>query len=82
MAYRKKAHIILAQKPDILIVPECEHPSKLKFGNDIPIQSDSMWYGVNQNKGLGIFSFGDYKLQLLVIHNPEIKTILPIAVTG
>ena len=31
MAFRKKASIILNYKPDILIVPECEYPDKLKF---------------------------------------------------
>ena len=31
MAFRKKADFILTYKPDILIVPECEHPDKLKF---------------------------------------------------
>jgi hypothetical protein len=31
MAFRKKADLILAHKPDILIVPECEHPDKLNL---------------------------------------------------
>lgn len=82
MAYRKKAEFIVAHKPDILIVPECEHPDKLKFKNDIPIPTDILWYGTNQNKGLGVFSYNNYKLDLLDIHNVDIKLILPIAVTG
>ncbi len=28
MAFRKKTDFILAHKPDILLVPECEHPGK------------------------------------------------------
>lgn len=82
MAFRKKVQFILSQSPDILIVPECEHLDKLKFGDEILKPSDSLWFGKNLNKGLGIFSYGDYKLRLLEIHNPEIKTIIPIEVTG
>jgi exodeoxyribonuclease III len=36
MAYRKKAGFILKHQPDIVIVPECEHPDKLKFNKDTP----------------------------------------------
>jgi exodeoxyribonuclease-3 len=81
MAYRKKADFILSHKPDILIVPECERPDKLKFKPGIPAPSDLLWQGSNQNKGLGVFSYSKYKFKLLDIHNPDIKTILPISVT-
>jgi exonuclease III len=82
MAFRKKAQFILAEKPDILIVPECEHPDKLKFDTNVEIPTDYFWYGTNLNKGLGVFSYGNYKFELLKIHDPEIKTILPLKVTG
>ena len=82
MAYRRKAEAILKYNPDILIIPECEHPDKLKFMDGISNHSDILWYGHNQNKGMGIFAFGKYKLQLLEIHNPDLKVILPIEVTG
>jgi exonuclease III len=82
MAFRKKAEFILKHKPDVLIVPECEHPDKLKFKAHTPKPNDMLWFGTNQNKGLGIFSFGNYKLRQISNHNPEIKMIVPIAVTG
>jgi len=82
MAFRKKADLILKYKPDILVIPECEHPDKLKFGPDTPIPTNIIWQGSNQHKGLAVFSYGKYKLRLLDIHNPEIKIILPIAVTS
>ena len=82
MAFRKKADFILTHKPDILIVPECEHPDKLKFNIDIPKPNDMLWFGTNQNKGLGVFSYSHHKFDLLDNHNPELKTILPISVTG
>ena len=32
-AFRKKVDVILTQKPDILVVQECEHPDKLLFNS-------------------------------------------------
>ena len=82
MAFRKKAKYILEYKPDIIIVPECEHPDKLKFDVGTPIPTDIFWYGTNRNKGIGIFSYSSYRFKLMDEHNPDIKIILPIAVTG
>ncbi|MES1224591.1 MAG: endonuclease/exonuclease/phosphatase family protein [Bacteroidota bacterium] len=82
MAFRKKAAILLELKPDIVVVPECECPAKLKFTEGTPVPKNILWHGENQNKGLGVFSYGDYKLKLLKSHNSAIKTILPISVTG
>ena len=82
MAFRKKADFVLAHQPDILVIQECEHLDKLKFDSELPLPSNMLWYGTNQHKGLGVFSYSDYKLQLLDYHNPNFKNILPIAVTG
>jgi exonuclease III len=82
MAFRKKARYILAYKPDILVVQECEHPDKLKWDKDLPQPTDVLWYGANPHKGLAVFSYGSYRFKLLKNHNPDIKLILPIAVTG
>ncbi len=82
MAFRKKAHFIVSKSPDILIVPECESLEKLKFEHEFDLPNSFLWFGENQNKGLGVFSFGKYELELLPVHNPEIKTVLPIKVSG
>src|SRR6266496_5852553 len=82
MAFRKKADIILKHKPDILIVPECEHPDKLKFSNDTPKPEDILWFGNNPNKGLGIFSYSHFRFKLRKTHNPKLQTIIPISVKG
>lgn len=82
MAFRKKADYILQHKPDILIVPECEHLDKLKFNTDTLRPTDSLWFGTNHNKGLGIFSYCDYRFQLLNIHDPELRMIIPVLVTN
>lgn len=82
MAFRKKAGSILAHKPDILVIPECEHPDKLIFDTDVPQPTDVLWFGENKNKGLGIFSYSDFRFRLIRTHNPLFKMIVPIAVTG
>jgi exodeoxyribonuclease III len=82
MAFRKKAHTILTYKPDILVVPECEHPDKLLFNDGIPKPNDALWFGSNRNKGLGIFSYSNLKFKVLDVHNENLRMIIPIQVTG
>ena len=82
MAFRNKADLILKYKPDIVVVPECEHPDKLIFKNGTRKPGDTLWFGKNQNKGLGIFSYCKFRFKVLDIHNDDFKTIVPIAVSG
>ncbi len=82
MAFRKKANFILKHEPDILIVPECEHPDKLVFPIDTPKPTDTLWFGKNPHKGLAIFSYCDFRFKVLEEHNEDFKMIIPIAVTG
>lgn len=82
MVFRKKAEYIFAYKPDILVVPECENQDKLKFAEGLQLPTDILWHGKNQHKGIGVFSFNGYKLELLDCHNASFKNILPISVTG
>jgi exonuclease III len=82
MAFRKKASFILAHKPDILIVPECEHPDRLVFPMGTPKPTDLVWFGKNQNKGLAVFSYSDFRFTVLDNHNPDLQMIIPIAVKG
>ncbi len=79
MAFRRKAGFILVHQPDILIVPECEHPDKLVFDNNTPKPSSMLWFGSNPHKGLGIFAYNDFTLKLRRMYNPELKLIVPIA---
>lgn len=80
MAFRKKAEFILTEKPDILIVPECENKERLTFGLYTKQPTDIFWYGDNLNKGVGIFTFNDFQIKLLDIHNPDFKYILPLSI--
>ncbi|MBC8048220.1 MAG: endonuclease/exonuclease/phosphatase family protein [Fimbriimonadaceae bacterium] len=80
MAYRKKAKYVLALTPDIVIIPECEHPDNLKWDAYTKIPTDICWEGMNINKGLGVFSYSNYKFEMLDEYNPDIKTIIPIRI--
>jgi exodeoxyribonuclease-3 len=82
MAFRNKAEYILRHKPDILVVPECEHPDKFHFTKKRHHPRDAVWFGSNPNKGLGVFSYSDFRFRLLNVHNDAFRTILPIAVSG
>lgn len=82
MAFRKKADFILGYKPDILLVPECEHPEKLIFSSETVKPAQTLWFGKNKNKGFGIFSYSKYEFTVLDVYNEDFKMIIPIAVTG
>lgn len=82
MAFRKKASVISAFSPDILVVPECECPDKLLFDLYTPKPNQILWFGENQNKGLGIFSYSNYTFKLLDAHNPKLRTIVPLEVSN
>lgn len=82
MAFRKKAAAILEYKPDILIVPECEHPDKLLFPKDVLQPKQILWFGKNQHKGLAVFSFSKYHFTVPDFHNQDFQMIIPIVVTG
>jgi exodeoxyribonuclease III len=81
MAFRKKAANIFALKPDILVVPECENPERLKFLNNNP-PTATLWYGENNNKGLGVFSYTNFSFKINKKHNPDFKTIIPLTATN
>jgi exodeoxyribonuclease III len=82
MAFRKKAKFILALQPDIVVVPECEHPDKLQFDTGTKQPTAVFWQGTNLNKGIGIFSYSGYRFKLHKSHNPAFRHVLPLVVTG
>ena len=81
MAFRRKAEQILKLDPDILVVPECEHPDKLLFSDEIKKTTNTVWIGKNLHKGLGVFSFNKYRIRLLDCHNTNLQLIAPVEVT-
>lgn len=80
MAFRKKAEFILNENPDIIIVPESENPEKLKFKKDITLPTDIFWYGDNPNKGIGVYSYSNFKISLSDLHNPDFRYVIPLLI--
>lgn len=81
-AFRKKYKQILELEPDILIISECESEEKLRFGELTPTPNDFIWYSSSGKKGLGIFSYSDYRLELMKEFNPKYRYVLPIKVSN
>ncbi len=82
MAFRKKAQYILAHSPDILVVPECEHPDKIIFPSKFKQPTDKLWFGNNQHKGLGVFSFCDFRFKVLDVYNENFRMMLHKQIQG
>lgn len=77
-AFRKKNDLVLRLNPDLVIVTECENPQRLKFGELTPTPLSYYWYGSNQNKGIAILSYSDYKVEVLDAFNPAFRYVIPI----
>jgi len=73
MAYWKKAKLISEYHPDLMVIPECEFFEKTK---------KNLWFGDNSKKGIGIFSYSDFKFQLHDTYNPSFRYVIPIRVMG
>ncbi len=82
MAFRKKWEHLLNHQPDILIIQECEHPSKFKESEEIPNINEFLWIGENQNKGVGIISFNNYRVSLADYYSQEFQYVIPVNVSG
>jgi exonuclease III len=82
MKYRVKADEILTLQPDIVVVPECENPERLKFGMFTDKPNDILWFGENENKGLGVFSYSNFKFKVHDWYNPNFRMIVPIHVSN
>lgn len=82
MAFRKKNEKIIALNPDIIVVCECENKEKLKLGSLTPTPNDFVWYGDNEHKGIGIFSYSDYKFELIKEFNNEFRYVIPLKVSN
>ena len=67
-------------KPDLLIISECENIEKIS--EECPFLKPSFvyWYGSNKHKGIGIFSFAKYKVELRTEFNPDFRYIIPLRV--
>ena len=77
MRFRDDYAYALSYKPDIMIIPECESLDKI----EAPQISDSYWIGDNVSKGLGVFTFNDFKIDLYDKYTNRYKYILPLVIS-
>src|SRR5258707_2586953 len=81
MAFRRKFTRLIALKPDLAIIPECE--SREFFAAEAAFAPRSaVWIGDNPRKGLGIFTFGEFRARLDAIHRPDIPYVVPVRISG
>jgi exodeoxyribonuclease III len=77
MGFSKKTDALLALNPDVAVIPECSEKSAIAFRER---GFDSLWFGYNANKGLGVFVRKDWQIRMLA--PPEFKWIVPIEVNA
>lgn len=79
MKFREDLQEVFPLKPDLLVISECENIDRLNLPREgLPEPSDAFWIGDNQSKGLGVFTFNGYKLELYENYSDEFKYILPL----
>jgi len=81
-AFRKKCHLIESVcKPDLLVIQECEDPSK-STSNYRKWAGDYLWIGKNKNKnknnGIGIFDRSGLGLHALDWDPGRLELFLPV----
>jgi len=79
MALHKKCDHLLALRPDIAVIPECANPEVKVAGF---VSTSSVWIGDNPHKGLGVFTFGDYRAERSPIYRKDFPIIAPVHVDG
>jgi exonuclease III len=78
-AFRKKYHALEEFGADILVIQECEDPSRstIKYRE---WAGDYLWVGENKNKGIGIFSKNGCELEALNWNDNGLQSFLPCRV--
>jgi exonuclease III len=81
-AFREKAAKVLALKPDILVVPECENPAACKAQGWLSDFPAWRWFGDNKNQGVGLFFCSEVQISECDWYDPEIRFIKPYTIKG
>ena len=82
MRFRDDLEKAFKLNPDILVISECEEIDRLKLPREnITNPTDQYWIGDNQHKGLAVFTFNGYKIDLYKNYSHDFKYILPLRVS-
>ena len=78
-AFRRKADAVAALNPDVLVILECEDPSR-HAGRFRGWEANYVWGGINPNKGIGIFCGPEVSLQRLDWDAGGLAEFLPVRI--
>jgi exodeoxyribonuclease-3 len=80
--FRNKAHRIIDDAPDVLIIQECEPFAKLgEISEEYPLSS-AHWFGDSAIKGLAVFVRSPYALRVHPQYDPNVKGIVPLIISS
>ena len=80
--FHRKFSALRALAPDVAIVQECADLDTLARKTPGFAPADALWRGGNPHRGLGVFSFGRYRLKCADRDDPAITYSLPARVAG
>ncbi len=72
----------MALKPDVAVIQECADLETLAVKAPDFRPTAALWTGSNRNRGLGVFTFGPYRLKAIGEIDESITYALPIRVLG
>jgi exodeoxyribonuclease-3 len=81
-ALHKKYEHVLALKPDIALIQECADIRILRNTAPEFRSTSAIWIGDNDQKGLGVFTFGSFRAQQSEIYRDNCPYILPVEIGG
>jgi exodeoxyribonuclease-3 len=71
MALHGKYEHLLALAPDIAVIPECASIDLIREKAPDFVSSSAIWIGDNRHKGLGVFTFGAYRVEQSAIYQSK-----------
>ena len=82
MALHAKVGALAGLSPDIAIIAECAKPETVTKKNPTFRPTSSEWVGDYPHKGLGVFSFGQWRIARSPDFEPTIRFAIPLVVSG
>ena len=79
-AFRKKYHLLEALNADLLIIQECEDPSRSSKEFLSWAGENYLWTGNDKNKGIGVFAKSHLQLEALDWESGNLELFLPFSI--
>ena len=82
MALHKKCEPLMELRPDIAVIQECADVTGVTAHKSMMPYTNHHWIGHSKNKGLGVFSFGDFRIERHRSFSSDFHLFLPAVVDG